>query len=123
MLATCLMELIIPSCIHGYHVYGEIWTAVLDEQLFWTFANVKSVMLWTDSYAVAAKNDSRITVGHLPRKISRICSIFLMGGGTITATVTGRRRSRELRNYASHNLTQILMARIESNARLKSSRK
>ena len=76
-----------------------------------------------DRYAVAAKNDSRITVGHLPRKISRICSIFLMGGGTITATVTGRRRSRELRNYASHNLTRILMARIESNARLKSSRK
>ena len=34
-----------------------------------------------DRYAVAAKNDSRITVGHLPRKISRICSIFLMGGG------------------------------------------
>ena len=55
-----------------------------------------------DRYAVAAKNDSRITVGHLPRKISQICSIFLMGGGTITATVTGRRRSRELRNYASH---------------------
>ena len=41
---------------------------------------------------MAAKNDSRITVGHLPRKISQICSIFLMGGGTITATVTGRRR-------------------------------
>ena len=63
-----------------------------------------------DRYAVAAKNDSRITVGHLPRKISRICSIFLMGGGTIMATVTRRRRSRELRNYASHNLTRILMA-------------
>ena len=76
-----------------------------------------------DRYAVAAKNDSRITVGHLPRKISQICSIFLMGGGTITATVAGRRISRELRNYASHNLTRILMARIESNARLKPSRK
>ena len=116
-LATCLMELIIPSCI--YHVYGEIWTAVLDEQLFCE----REIGNVVDRYVVAAKNDSRITVGHLPRKISRICSIFLMGAGTITATVTGRRRSRELRNNASHNLTRILMARIESNARLKSSRK
>ena len=90
MLATChlamyLMELIIPSCICGYHVYGEI-TAVLDEQLFCE----REIGNVVDRYAVAAKNDSRITVGHLPRKISRICSIFLMGGGTITATVTGR---------------------------------
>jgi len=27
------MELVIPSCIHGYHAYGEVWTAVLGEQL------------------------------------------------------------------------------------------
>ena len=114
------MELIIPSCIRGYHVYGEIWTAVLDEQLFCE----REIGNVVDRYAVAAKNNSRITVGHLPRrKISRICSIFLMGGGTIMATVTGRRRYRDLRNYVSHNLTQILMAQIESNARSKSSRK
>ena len=82
------MELIIPSCIRGYHVYGEIWTAVLDEQLFCE----REIGNVVDRYAVAAKNDSGITVGHLPRKISRICSIFLMFGGTITATVTGLRR-------------------------------
>ena len=82
------MELIIPSCIRGYHVYGEIWTAILGEQLFGEceIGNIE------DRYAVAVKNDSGITVGHLPQKISRISSIFLMGGGTITATVTGRRR-------------------------------
>ena len=67
-LATCLMELIIPSCIRGYHVYGEIWTAVLDEQLFCE-REIGNVL---DRYAVAAKNDSHITVGHLPRKISTI---------------------------------------------------
>ena len=79
------MELIIPSCICGYHVYGAIWTAVLDKQLFCK----REIGNVVDRYTAAAKNDSRITVGHLPR---RICSIFLIGGGTITATVTGRRR-------------------------------
>ena len=28
-----MMHLVVPSCIRGYHVYGEIWTAVLNEQL------------------------------------------------------------------------------------------
>ena len=30
---VCMMHLVVPSCIRGYHVYGEIWTAVLNEQL------------------------------------------------------------------------------------------
>ena len=28
-----MMHLVVPSCIHGYHAYGEIWTPVLNEQL------------------------------------------------------------------------------------------
>jgi hypothetical protein len=31
-------------------------------------------------------------VGHLPMKISRLCSLFLLKGGSITVTVTGRRQ-------------------------------
>ncbi len=31
------------------------------------------------------------TVGHVPRRISSICSIFLRRGGNITCTVTGSR--------------------------------
>ena len=45
-----------------------------------------------DRYAVAVKNDSGVTVGHLPQKISRVCSMFVQKGGGITATVTGHRR-------------------------------
>ena len=70
-----MMHLVVPSCIRGYHVYGEIWTAVLNEQL----SCEREIGNVVDRYAVAAKNDSGITVGHVPRKISRICSIFLMG--------------------------------------------
>ena len=83
-----MMHLVVPSCIRGYHVYGEIWTAVLNEQL----SCKREIGNVVDRYAVVAKNDLGITVGHVPQKISRICSIFLMGGGTITATVTGQQR-------------------------------
>ena len=85
------VHLVVPSCIRRYHIYGEIWTTVLNEQLSCEreIGNVVDRYV----YAVAAKNDLGITVVHVPQKISRICSILLMGGGTITATVTaGRQR-------------------------------
>ena len=48
-----------------------------------------------DRYAVSAQD--RQIVGHLPQKISRLCSLFIGRGGTITATVTGeKRRSADL---------------------------
>ena len=45
-----------------------------------------------DRYAVAVKKDSGEMVGHLPRRILRMCSMFILRGGGITATVTGHRR-------------------------------
>ena len=42
-------------------------------------------------YAIAVKKDE-IVVGHLPRKISCICSIFIQRGGEICCTVTNLRR-------------------------------
>ena len=44
-----------------------------------------------DRFAVAVfKHD--ITVGHVPKRISSICSSFLRRDGTITCQVTGTRR-------------------------------
>ncbi len=44
-----------------------------------------------DIYAVAVLK-SGVVVGHLPRKISSICSLFLRCGGRIHCTVTAARR-------------------------------
>jgi len=56
----------------------------------------RRVAMWQrafDRYAVAAKKPGAgLIVGHLPKKISRRCSVFILRGGTIRATVTGRRR-------------------------------
>ena len=69
------------SCVCDYHVYDEIWTATLREELL-CIPKVGNVV---DQYAVAVKKESGETVGHLPWKISRMYSMFNQRGGEITA--------------------------------------
>ena len=59
-------------CVRGYmyHVYKDFWKAVIDEELECKCTNSK------DRYAVAVFKNGEI-VGHLPRKISRVCSLFI----------------------------------------------
>ena len=76
-----------PLCIRGYHIYKEIWTAAIGEVL----PCEREPTNPEDRYAVAVKKDD-IIVGHLPRKVSRICTLFLRRGGSITCTVAGSRR-------------------------------
>ena len=45
-----------------------------------------------DPYAVALKKAGIETVGHVPRTISCICTLFLRQGGVIVASVTGPQR-------------------------------
>ena len=82
------MELRVESCIRGYHVYKEMWIAVFGEELY-TERELGNVV---DRYAIAVKKDSGETVGHLPKKISRMCSMFIQEGGEIMCTVIGNRR-------------------------------
>ena len=75
------------SCVRGYHIYRETWDAAVGEELECQRERGNG----TDMYAVAVVQDSTI-VGHLPQKISRVCTLFIRRGGTIHCQVTGRRR-------------------------------
>ena len=75
------------SCVRGYHRYRELWDAVVGEELGCQRERGNA----TDMYAVAVIKDSTI-VGHLPRKISKICALFIRRGGAIHCRVTGRRK-------------------------------
>ena len=57
-----------PCCIRGYHIYKEIWDAAIGEHLACERENSNN----HDCYAVAVTKD-RTIVGHLPRKVSRVC--------------------------------------------------
>jgi len=75
------------NCVYGYHVYCAIWNAVIGE----TLDCKREPLNEHDRYAVAVIKDD-VVVGHLPRTISRPCSLFLNRGGQIICTVTGSKR-------------------------------
>ena len=77
----------VEAMIRGHHVYKEIWTPVEGEVLPCT----RDVGNSCDPMAVAVKKGADI-VGHVIRKISVLCSIFLWRGGSITSRVAGYRR-------------------------------
>ena len=87
-------ELEVSSCVHGYHVYQDIWTPAVGEELDCIREPTNS----SDRHAVAVVKDGS-TVGHLSNRISRTCSLFLLRGGTILYTIEGSRRH-------SHDLPQ-----------------
>ena len=73
--------------VRGFHVYREIWEASEGEVLPCT----REVNNLHYPFSVAVKKDS-IIVGHVPRKVSAICSLFLKRGGSIMCRVTGSKR-------------------------------
>ena len=60
------------NCIRGYHICKEVWAATVGEALVCEREPKNS----SDRYAVAVKNKGTITE-HLPRKLLRICLLFL----------------------------------------------
>ena len=74
-------------CVRGYHVYKDLWAAVIGEELVCRRERGNS----HNVYAVAVTKDG-VIIGHSPRKISPIASVFHMKGGMILCRVLGRRR-------------------------------
>ena len=74
------------SCVRGYHVYKDIWDAVIGEELVCE----REPDNRSNRYAVAIRKDG-IIIGYLPYKISRACSFFLRRGDEKTCRVTGHR--------------------------------
>ena len=65
---SCTMQSVIP----GYHEYKDMCVGVIGEELLCKQEPTNR----EDCCAVADEKDSSI-VGHVPRKISAICSLFL----------------------------------------------
>jgi len=66
------------SCIN------VIWTAIVGEEL----PCAREVGNAKGRYAISVLQDSHV-VEHLSQKISRVCSLFILQGGTITCIVSG----------------------------------
>ena len=80
----------VEAVVRGYHVYKDIWTAVIDEE----FPCKREDGNRVDPFAVAVRRGDDV-IGHVPRKISSICSLYLRRGGSIFCRVTGSRQFSE----------------------------
>ena len=74
---TAMEKFFERNYIPGYHVYKKVWAATVGEALVCEREPKNS----SDRYAVAVKNEGTI-IEHLPRKLSRVCSLFLRRGST-----------------------------------------
>ena len=79
-------EVTMEAMIRGYHVYRDVWSAVVDEEL----ACKREPFNASDPFAVSVVK-GETTLDHVPKKISTICSLFLRRNGTIRCKVTGAR--------------------------------
>ena len=75
------------SCIRGCHIYKEVWTPFIGERL----GCARETSNREDPFAVAIKRGTE-TLGHVPRTISCVCTLFLRQRGSISCEVTGSRR-------------------------------
>ena len=66
------------NCVRGYHIYKTIWSP--------TTGCEQEEAIPEDPYAVAIVAEG-VTVGHVPRRISAACSLFLQRLGWITHTI------------------------------------
>ena len=77
----------IEAMVRGYHAYKDIWTAVVGKES----PCKQEVGNMFDPFAIAVMRGDTV-IGHVPRKISFICSLSLRREGSITCRVTGSRQ-------------------------------
>ena len=77
------MAYAIVSVVRRYHIYQDIWSAEIDSEL----PCLPESGNHEDRYAVAVINDMRV-VGHVLRKISFICHLFLRNSGMMVCKIT-----------------------------------
>ena len=79
-----------PHSINPGYALESMWVAVVGEELACKRERGNS----EDPFAVAVTKGKRI-VGHVPRKISAVCAMFLRRGGSIICRVIGSRHYSE----------------------------
>lgn len=88
IMAVCAKKvLFVNSVVRGHHVYKDVWTPFIGEEL----TVLREPENEYDCFAVSIILDGSV-VGCVPKELSRHFSRFLLGGGEIMCEITGRRR-------------------------------
>ena len=71
----------------GYHVYQAVWNPAVGERFICETETNNA----HDRFAVSVMKDDAI-IGHVPRRFSSVCSIFLRKGGDLSCEIMGTKR-------------------------------
>ena len=89
---TLYYSFTVISMIRGYHVYKNIWESpTIGEELFCEreIGNPKDPLAVAVMKLIGGENT---IIGHIPRIISALCSLFIRRGGILKCSVDGSRR-------------------------------
>ena len=76
----------VESMVWGYHIHIDVWNPVVGKEFPCKHEDGHRV----DPFTVAVVRGDTI-IGHVPRKISSICYLYLRQAGSIVCCVTGSR--------------------------------
>ena len=65
---AALLEYKKVLCMHGYHIYKDIWETTVGETLVWILKPENT----HDQNALAVEKH-RTVISHLPQKVSHVC--------------------------------------------------
>ena len=77
---------VVESCVRDFHIYQDIWMPTTEKRLPCETEDMNP----TDPYAVVIKKGTEV-IGHVPRKISAVCFLFIQRGGTLNCIITDSR--------------------------------
>ena len=77
-------------CVRGY-IFKSFWDAIIGSILP-TKHEDNPQFLVHNKYAIALINSEPVTVGHLPKSISKLVHFFVKHVGKLTCEITGSKR-------------------------------
>ena len=88
-------EFTVECCVRGHHVYRKKWEAEIGSKLTAQYKTRPGALV-QDKYAIALKQKD-VTVGHIPKFLSKITYFYLKHGGDLLVEIIGKRQySRDL---------------------------
>ena len=103
------------AAVRGYHVYRTIWNPEINEKLICNFEPGNEF----DMFAIQAcilRDHVQVTVGHLPREISRPTKFLLDRGAEVTASLIGTHYRRSPLIQGGLEIPCIVTVTISGNA-------
>ena len=81
----------VNSCVHGYHVFKSFWDAPVGSVLSSKHGDDLKYLVH-DKYDIALINSESVTVGHLPKFMSKLAHFFVKHAGKIRCEITDSKR-------------------------------